>query len=125
MRKIPEKVQWAKKIFSKYSKSLRVIPEEMKMDYLKNKYQVRRRNKNIAILNQGFKFVVHLVSDKSHKQDKKSQEVENHWQELGYRVFFLEAFNDEDFFNLRNSVKNHKRKKIKEIKNYIQKLQNN
>ena len=123
MRKIPEKVQWAKKILSKHARSLRVLSQEGDLNYLKNKYQVKRGGKTVSVLNPGFKFVIHLVSQKNHKEDDKSKEILAHWEGQGYKVFFLEAFSDEDFFKIRKKIKNYKRSRVSSIKNYLKDLQ--
>lgn len=120
---MPEKIQWIKSIFSKNYFKLRVLKEENDFDYLRNKYNAKRSKTHVALLNQGFRFVVHLVSSPEHKTDQKAGAITAFWEKKGFKVFFLESFNDVDFYEVREEIKNHKKMMSKQIKMDIKKLE--
>lgn len=104
--KLPEKVLWLKTIIDNHYKSLTVIPNEYKYNFLKNRYSVRYRKMKVALLNQGFKFSIVLGENKK---------LEEALEREGFKVFKLDPFNDKDFFSLREEIVRYKKSKKEDI----------
>ena len=117
-----EKIDWIKTLVNKSFKDLKVMKNERKFHFLRNKFGIKH-GRRIAVLNRGFRFVIHLVSDESHKNDLKSKEIKKYWEDKGFVVFFIESFNDKDFYNQINNIKEHKIKEKPRLEKEIKELE--